>query len=112
MILGKKGLKGQAPLCKAELDALFASGEELSKALEEGHPASAPAAVPAAVLARTIATLQLYNALAARLATVEDGLEHPVLIERLEALQKEAKELVSVAPPVVKPASRLVVPGR
>jgi len=99
-------------LSRAELAALYGSGDDLARALEEGHPANAPAAVPAEVLARTIATMKVYHELAERLAAIEDGLEQPMLIERLDALQKKAKELVNASPPPPKPVSRIVVPGR
>jgi hypothetical protein len=112
MILGKKGLGGHALLSRAELAALYGSGEDLARALEEGHPANAPAAVPAEVLARTIATMRAYHELAESLASIEDGLEQPMLIERLDVLQKKAKEMINAAPPPPKPVSRIVVPGR
>lgn len=110
MIIGTKRLDEQPPFCAAELRELFVGFDNMAK---QGIPPEVPAALPSGQLLRIAATLKLYHDLAKKVVEVEDGVEKPEdLTEKLSELRQEAQELLEAPPPVAKPTSPLVTPGR
>ena len=112
MIVGTKKLEDRRTLAQDELKGLFMNAGEMAK---QGVPDGVPAAVPVGQLLELTVTVKRFNDLAVKLSELEDGMEHPELIEAIDNLREEAKVLLAAppAPQVVAPpqGSKIIMPG-
>ena len=109
MLIGApKSLEELQTFSKPELEELFKGTEAY---VTSGVPMEVPAAIPIGQFGRIVITLKRYHALMEQIAYAEAGMETPgmdQIIEKWDALQEAARELVESRPP--PPASRIIVP--
>ena len=110
IIGGPKDLNDIKVFCKMELEELYGGARHL---LSEGVPLTTPAALPVGDLVRLAATMERYNLILSRFVADYEGCyeedDPQAVVEVVEQLVEEARELLDAPQPLPAPTSSIIL---